>query len=139
MYRFVESFNEKANISAEYVALFERTYEISIPPVLKDYYLRFNGARIKECRFERHGLEFCVIRLFPLNYGTMPVEKILKYNSRNDAVPNSFIPLALDEDEDDYYWDNKTKKVYYLSFGNVEHPIPICDSVEEFFEILNNC
>lgn len=139
MYTFVESINEKAKVGLEYLELFEEAQGFRFPSVLKDYYLAFNGAGIKECRFEKQGLEFCVVRLFSLNYGTMPIEKILAYNSRNEAVPRSFVPLALDEDEDDYYWDSETGKVYYLSFGNVEHPIPISDSVEEFFEILNNC
>lgn len=55
----------------------------------------------------------------------------------NEYIPKTFIPLAEDVDNDDYYWDKETGKVFYLAMSNVENPIPICDSVEEFFKLLN--
>lgn len=139
MFNFIESEDMDANVSEEYVVQMEKELGIVFPQILKNYYLYHNGSEIKECRFEKYGLEFCVILIFSLNYGTISVEKILKYNAKNSSIPKSFMPLALDEDEDDYYWDTQEGKVYYLSLENVEHPKEICGSVEEFFEILNAC
>lgn len=131
MYSFIDVIgSDNKKISLEYLNSLEAAHNIHFPEVLRSYYLNYNCSTIKECRFEKHGLEFCVMRIYPLMHGTMPVEKIMKYNSTNEAIPRSFVPLAQDEDEDDYYWDSKTGK---------EHPIPICDSVEEFFGILKGC
>ena len=56
---------------------------------------------------------------------------------KDDYLSNELIPLAIDMDEDNYYWNSKTGKVYYISSSNVENPILVCNSVDEFFEILN--
>lgn len=139
MFNFIDYENRDALVSEEYIDKLEWELDIKFPKILKNYYLQYNGAEINECRFEKFGVEFCVVLIRALGYGTMPLEKVLKYNETNDAIPKTFIPLALDEDEDDYYWDSESGKVYYLSLSNVEHPKEICGSVEEFFEILNNC
>ena len=80
-----------------------------------------------------------MVLLRSLNYGTVSLEENHKYISSNKAIPSTFISIAVDEDEDDYYWDYVSGKVYYLSLANVEHPKEIFSSVEEFFEILNKC
>lgn len=125
------------NATGEMLAAWESKWGIKFPPTLKEYYLRHNGAEIEECSFEKDGLGFCVILIYALEYGTMPLEKMYECAHRNKAIPSTYIPLALDEDEDDYYWDSKSGNVFYLSLENVEHPIPICGSVDEFFHILN--
>ena len=68
---------------------------------------------------------------------TMCVEKILSFNENNEYISKTLIPLAEDTDGEDFYWDSASGKVYYISMENVENPVPICDSVEQFFEILN--
>lgn len=139
MFNFIDFEYDNANVTDEYIIQLEKELGISFPTILKKYYLQHNGAEIKECSFEKEGIEYCVVLITSLNFGTMPLEKIIKYNQKNEAIPKSFVPLAVDEDEDDYYWDAKDGKVYYLSLSNVEHPREICGSVEEFFELLNAC
>lgn len=139
MFNFVKEDNPKSKVSVEYIDEFQKKYNLSFPKILKDYYLQHNGADIQECSFQKKGFDFCVTMLRDLNYGILPIEKILEYNKNNEAIPNTFIPLALDFDDDDYYWDSKDGKVYYLCTDNVEHPIPLFDSVEEFFDTLNKC
>jgi hypothetical protein len=41
---------------------------------------------------------------------------------------------------DCFYWNIKDSKVYFISHEDVESPTIICNSVDDFFEILNkNC
>ena len=138
---FVVNFNEEnSNITQEYIKEFQNKYNVKLPEILKEYYLKYNKSDIKECEFYLYDEEynFCVEYLYSLNYGTQPVEKHLdKWIPENEYIPNSWIPLACDVDNDDYYWDKETGKVFFLSLENVENPIPICDSVEEFFKLLN--
>ena len=137
MFKFIESENDKANVTDEYVDSIERSLDIKFPDILRKYYLNHNGAQIKECTFELYDTEFSVHSICDLNYGTMPVEKILEYNSKNEDIPNECYPIA-EDDINYYYWNTKDGKVYYY-MEDEEEPILISDSIEEFFEILNSC
>lgn len=137
MFEFIYSDSKQNNVTLDYVRDFEEKKGIKFPAVLVDFYTKHNKAELKKCSFLIHNLEFSVEFIIPLNYGNVCVEKILSFNEGVEWIPETFLPLAEDVDGDDFYWDSSNGKVYYLSMGNVENPIPICDSVEQFFEILN--
>ena len=137
-FKFIVSDTGEKNVTEDYIREFERKWSIKFPDILKDYYLHHNWAEISEFSFMIHNLEFSVEFIIPLQYGNICVEEILSFNQGNEYIPKSFMPLAEDIDGDDFYWDASNGHVYYLAMGNAENPIPICDSVEQFFEILNN-
>lgn len=137
-YKFVTEDYPGYEVTPEYIEEVEKRYGLKFPEILREYYLRHNGSEMQEIRFEKFGIEFCVIFLYDLKYGKMPLEKVMGYNARNDEIPSTFIPLAQDEDTDDFYWDSSTGKVYFLSLSNVEHPKEICESVDEFINLLNS-
>lgn len=129
---------ENSDITVEYINEFQNKYNVILPEILKDYYLKYNKNDIKKCNFYLYGekYNFCLDFIIPLRDANVNVEKILEMN-KNDKYLQTIVPLAEDIGGDNYYWDKKTGKVFYLSMGNVENPIPICDSVEEFFKLLN--
>lgn len=137
MFRFISRDTNEKNVTKEYVHELEAKLGIRFPDILVEYYTNHNTAELLEFSFSIHRLDFSVEFIIPLKYGTVCVEKILSFNEGNESVPATFIPLAEDVDGEDFYWDSLNGKVFYLSMENVENPIPICDSVEEFFEILN--
>ena len=137
MYLFIDREIEKTKITPDHIHSLEKSWELEFPDILKEYYIQYNGAVIQECSFQKHGMDFCVVHIFTVNYGTNPLEKHYANARRNRAIPKTFIPFALDEDEDSYYWDSKNGKIYYLSLENVENPIEICGNMCEFFEIMN--
>lgn len=137
MFDFILYKTDEDNVSYEYISELENKLGIVFPDVLKEYYTQYNTATIKEISFQIHNLSFAIEFIIPLVHGNVCVEKILSFNETNEYIEESFIPLAEDIDGEDFYWDSKTGNVYYLSMGNVENPIPICDSVEDFFIILN--
>lgn len=137
MFKFISNDSGKDNVTFDYIREFEEKFNISFPGILVDYYTNYNKAELKECTFFVHDLEFCVEFIIPLKYGNICVEKILSFNDGNEYISKAFIPLAEDVDGEDFYWDSSDGKVYYLSMENVENPIPICDTVEQFFKILN--
>lgn len=63
---------------------------------------------------------------------------MLSYTRSDPDIPKTFVNLALDADNDDYYWDSESGKVYYLSLSNVEHPKVVFNSIDDFFNALNN-
>lgn len=138
MFKFIESQDLEKNVSNEYIDSIEKELNIKFPNVLREYYLKHNGANLKECSFKIAGIDqFSLDIIIPLKYGTTPLEKEYKWVLENEYIANENIPLAVDMDGDNYYWNSKNGKVYYISVENVENPILVCNSVEEFFEILN--
>lgn len=143
MFKFVESIELDKNVSSEYIKDVEIKYNIIFPNILKEYYLNYNISKQKECTFKIKDFgdkdtEFILDTIIPLKYGTIPFEKEYGKQLEYNYIPSYFIPFAYDIDSDKYYWNSENKKVYYISQENVEHPILICNTVEEFFEILNN-
>ena len=67
-----------------------------------------------EARFEKLGLEFCVVFFYNLLYGKITVEKILDSNKNDEYIPKTFVPVARDEDGNDYYWDSEVEKYIIL-------------------------
>jgi len=138
MFKFITNENEKAKVTEEYVDSIEKKLNIKFPEILREYYLKHNGANIKECSFKIAGIDkFSLDIIIPLKYGTTPLEKEYKWVLGNEYISNEHIPLACDILGENFYWNSKSGKVYYISQGNVENPILVCNSVEEFFEILN--
>ena len=136
MFRFVEDDLKDKNVTIEYIRELENRLNISFPDILVEWYTHHNKAKIAECAFSIYHLDFSVEFIIPLCYGTVTVEKILAHNRGDEYFPKTFIPLAEEVDGEDFFWDSVSGKVYYLSMGNVENPIPVCDSVERFFSIL---
>ena len=143
MFKFITSNDKTKNVSEEYIKNVERKFNIKFPTVLKEYYLNYNFSDNKECCFKIDGFDgedtdFILDCIIPLKYGTIPFEKQYEYVLNDNDISSDFIPLAVDLDSDLYYWNKKSGEVWYISHENVENPIPICESVEKFFEILND-
>lgn len=141
MFKFIESEDLDKNVTNDYINGLEKKMGIVFPSILREYYLKHNFSKGKECTFRIEGIDadFILDTIIPLKYGTIPLEKEYKWVLENEYISNEHIPLAVDMDGDNYYWNSKSGKVYYISHENVENPILICNSVEEFFEILNSC
>lgn len=139
MFKFIESEELEKNVSEQYINKIEKQLNIEFPSILRKYYLNYNCAKEKECTFIIEGIDdyFILDTIIPLKYGTIPLEKEYKWVLENEDISNDMIPLAVDMDGDNYYWHKENGNVFYISHENVENPILICNSVEEFFEILN--
>lgn len=141
MFKFIANNEPKPNITKEYIEEVENKLNIKFPEILKEYYLNYNCAELKECKFTIKGIseEFVLDYIIPLNYGTTPFEKVYEWTLSNEAIPKGYIAFAYDICSDEFYWDPTSNKVYYIRHDDVENPVLICETIEEFFEILNKC
>ena len=137
MFKFISKEDLSSRIDDTYIDEIEKEYGFSFPEILRRFYVEHNGDEIVECSFQKHGIDFCVIEMHPLKYGTMPIEKMLNLTRENEESPIEYVPIALDEDYENFYWNVNKGNVLFISEENDEHPIPITDTVEEFFELLN--
>lgn len=135
MFSFIEDEELDKNVSNNYIDEVEKKLNIKFPSILREYYLKHNYSNAKECTFKIEWIddaEFILDCIIPLKYGTSCFEK--EFESR---MISDYIPFAYDMDSDKYYWNLNTGKVYYISHENAENPILICNSVADFFNILN--
>jgi len=139
MFKFIESEELDKKVTEDYINELEKKMKIVFPNILREYYLKHNFSKEKECTFRIEGIDadFILNCIIPLKYGKVSLEKQYEWVLKDDYLSNELIPLAIDMDEDNYYWNSKTGKVYYISLSNVENKILVCNSVDEFFEILN--
>lgn len=140
MFKFIEKKEVDKNVSNNYINKVERELNIKFPKILREFYLKYNFSQQKKCTFKIKGIEdhFILDTIIPLKYGTISLEKEYKWVLEDEYISNEYIPLAVDMDGDNYYWNSKNGNVYYISHENVENPILICKTVEDFFNILNN-
>jgi len=137
MFKFIISEELDRNVNNEYINEMENKMNIKFPAILKEYYMKHNFSNVNECSFSIEGMDFALDCIMPLKYGNVSVEKNYEYVLEDEYIPNNYIPFAVDMTADNYYWDSKNGNVYYISHENVEDPILICNSVDEFFDILN--
>ena len=137
MFKFVRKENPEQNVSQEYIDSVQKKYDVEFPQLLRTYYTTYNMCEADEVTFVMHKLEFCVEFILPLKYGTCSVESLLDLYRGDEHIPQYLVPFACDVDGDYYYWDINTGRVYYMTMGNIDNPIPLARSVDEFFELLN--
>ena len=120
-----------------HMAHLEEKYQFVFPAILKDYYLRYNGVRIKLCTLSVDGYSCEVARIIPVMAERMSFALILDRNRKDAYLSSRLFPLAMDRGGNLYYWDADTEGVVLVLADDVEHPFPVAKSVQEFFVLLD--
>ena len=136
----------------------EKKFKVTFPDVLKRYYLKHNAKFIHGEKIQGPGGEEVYIHdIFPListpinefgvkNEYSVECIKDNEINEPNELgyqrVRNNFIPLAINQGGNIYYWDSNDGKVY-ISYNadedenGLEIPYYVCSSVEEMFKLMD--
>lgn len=138
MYKFINGIEGNHVDSVDAILMLEKKYSITFPNVLKEYYLKYDGEKIKLTTFIIDGYECEVTKIVPIMADSMNFENITDNDKRDGFIPNIFYPLARDRGGNYYYWSSVSEKVFLVFVDDFENPFKICDTVEEFFEILEN-
>lgn len=140
MYHFLK---DKADVSAEIevqnrsaIQRVERKYGIKFPMDLREYYSKYDGARINLCMIDKGDMKYEVSRIIPLSGEGLTFEKIVDNDREDGFIDADFYPLASNRGGDLYYWSAGDQSVYLLYGDDIEHPIQICQDVSTFFESL---
>ena len=139
MYNFIENNDNRSKLNVDDIIEIENKFSIKFPDILKEYYLKYNGCQIKECSFSINEKEYDVNEIISVKYGKYSFENEYKNVIENKYISNIYIPFAKDISNQSYYFNLKDNKIYYISIDDITNPIFICDSIDEFFEILNLC
>lgn len=114
----------------------EEKYDIAFPPVLREFYEQHDGQKIALCIFQVNGYECEVSNLISLCAGRMTFERIVDNDREDGFISPSLFPLAMDRGGNIYYWQKGTEKVFLLLSDDIEDPFPVADSIQAFFDLL---
>ena len=143
--------NSGYDVSEEDLNRIEHKYSFKFPQVLRQYYLSYNGAALKDLYAygipnERFGLH----DIYPVKYKwdysqgnkVMPVLADVGQMERSyewskdfpEVVDNDLVLFANDAGGGQYFWQKNTDAVFYLYHEDIDDLIPAFDSVDAFFE-----
>lgn len=145
-------------VTNEDIDRIEKKFGITFPDILREYYLKYNAKWIHGVEIHAPGRDesdICTILPLintPINEFGIKNEfsvECIKDNEMNEPeelgylrIRNNFIPLALDNCGDIYYWDSNDGKVY-ISYNadedenGLEIPYYVCSSVDEMFKLMD--
>lgn len=111
----------------------EKTFGLSFPKIIRDFYLCHNGAKIREALLTIDNDYYNVVRFLD----TAAVVILLNENKKH-GVPNDYIPFAEDWGSDLYCWSTRDSGVY-LFYSDSDTPLLILNSLNRFIELVHNC
>lgn len=138
MYKFINGVESNHEDSLQMITKLEEKYSITFPAVLKEYYQKFDAEKIKLVSFKVDGFECEVAKIVPIIAETMNFEQITDDDKADGFIPVTCYPLARDRGGNYFYWDSTTGKVLLIFDDDFENPFEICESVDKFFDILEN-
>ena len=141
MFKFLVEEIDNREKNAERIAYFEQKYGIVFPDILKELYARTNDGILKECKFQIDGFTFGVWQLVSLDGDRKFNFEFIADDDRDErfeGVFDDWYPLAYDRGAATYYWNSKTHEICFVIDGMIEESADICNSIEEFIELLNN-
>ncbi|MGB4091478.1 MAG: SMI1/KNR4 family protein [Ruminococcus flavefaciens] len=141
MFRFLEDEIDNREQSSERITYLEKKYDIVFPDILRQLYARTDSNSMKMCEIEVDGVTYVAANLVTLIDGDIDFEYAAD-DSRDEPmcnfVPSDWYPLAYDNSGNYFYWSSNTHQVYFLDTENVDKQVLMSDSIEAFFELLNN-
>lgn len=114
----------------------EAKYDISFPPVLREFYRRHDGQKIALCKFRVNGYWCEVSSIVPICAERMNFERITDNDREDGFISSLLFPLAMDRGGNLYYWQKGTEKVFLLLSDDIENPFLVTSSIQAFFDLL---
>ena len=137
MFDFVQKdTNRDCTQCLEKIRNLEKKYNIVFPPILKKYYEKHDGQKIRLCMLNVRGYECEISKMVPIISDKLSFEELTDGDRSDGILPTSFFPLARDRGGNYYYWDAVSGKVFYVPIDDYGHPFKVADSVQELFEIM---
>lgn len=140
MFEFLINRTDNRIRSAARIAYLEQKYGITFPEILRELYASTDSPEIKLCEFEIGGRSFAADQLVLLQSDDGDID--FEYAADNDRdepmcsfVPPDWYPLLYCGNF--FYWSSISHKVYYLDHEDVDNPVLIAESIEEFIEMLD--
>ena len=137
MYKFIEERRTKYTITEADIKEVEERFNITFPPVLRNFYLEHNGDKIRECIFKLKGNEYMVHDMHYIKIKEqVSVDLVYQWQLDDGDISPNMIPFAYDLGGESYYWSTENGKVYFINGEDIENPQYVCESINEFFKLM---
>ena len=127
-------FNPKSKNPIDLAELekFEKENKIKFPEQLRNYWLTFGDAPIKECNFKSDD--------YPTNLKEICFPFMRDGMKEDGFVPQTFYPIAGDAGGNLFYWNSVDDKIYMVFHDDIEpEPFVFFESVAEMFQRMEDC
>ena len=139
MFKFLVEEIDNREKSAERIAYLEQKYGIVFPDILRQLYAKTdNSSEIHLCVFQIDGFEFEAAELISLDTEEYSFEYVADMDRKNGFLPSEYYPLMYDRGGATFYWSADSQKVFFVTDDDIENPTLISESIEAFFELLDN-
>lgn len=137
MFSFIKETDTFRNSTESRLSNYEAEWNITFPELLKTYYLYHNMSTVK-----KNKSNFPVSLILPIDDNDSWSVQEYKEAIEKDLYvfqvdTKRFIPFAVYDDFICYFWEVGTEKVYWYGSGEDSELAPAFDSIESFFENLN--
>lgn len=136
MYKFIRERHQEYAITENDIREVEERFEIVFPKILREFYLEHNGDIIRSSFFWMNGEKYLVHEMYYIKHPNAALEKVIQWDREDGYISEKMIPFAHDHGGESYYWNTEDEKVYFINGIDIENPSFVCDSIEEFFKIL---
>ena len=138
MFDFLLKDNDDPQKTEEVINNLEKKYSIVFPNILKQLYKQTITGKMSLCVFSINESIYETAAIVPIINEGFCFEKIADSDRSYNSLPDSFFPLAYDRGGNFYYWDCNNCKVYFSLTDDIENPVLISNSVDDFVILLNN-
>ena len=128
MYTFLLS--EGLPVEESELRKLEKSFKVSFPKILRELWLKHNGARTQEMHLIIEGDEFDVVRFLDVD-----MLKMLLNEAKTHGELIEYIPFAEDWGGDLFCWKVDDGGVYIL-YPDSDVPIMLTESIEQFFTMM---
>lgn len=142
------------NVIEKDIEIVEKEFGFIFPSVLKDFYLKYNGAEIKTAYIEgvdcnEYGIhdispikfkrKYIGNRCYPMLTEEGELEWSIKLFKEYKTIRElKLIPFACDEGGDVYFWQEATEAVYIIRSDNFDTAIKVVEDINQFFLNYSN-
>ena len=137
MYNIIKKIHREYAITEEDIREVEERFGITFPQVLRKFYLEHNGDIIKSCIFTLDGNEYMVQDLHYIKVkNRASVDLIFPWQIEDGYISPCFVPFAYDPGGESYYWHTEDESVYFINGIDIENPVFVCKTIDEFFKLI---
>lgn len=139
MYRFIkgDTVLRQESITLKDIEEIEDTFMIRFPNSIKNFLLQYNGVEMELSIITVNSVQYEVSKFIPIKHGRLPVEKIMEWDKLDGILPTTLIPVASDRGGNIFYCNPNNNNIVFYNSEDIENPVVISHSFEEFLENLD--
>lgn len=77
-----------------------------------------------------------VDKMFYIKHSNVALELIMQWDRQDGFIPVTMVPLAYAHGGERYYWNTEDESVYFIDGQDIENPVFVCKTIDEFLKLI---